>query len=63
LLNVLLQIANKLGLSNKKKEEKVFARPRLGKRVLGATNTHAKIKELLRAVFSVRSLLFQRFNT
>jgi hypothetical protein len=45
-----------------KPEEKVFARPRLGKHVLGATNAHATIEELLRAAFFVRSLLFQRFN-
>jgi hypothetical protein len=37
----------------------IVARQRLGKNVTAATNTHAKIEELLDASFSMRSM-YQR---
>jgi hypothetical protein len=39
----------------------IVARQRLGKNVTAATNTHAKIEELLDASFSIRFLSYQNF--
>jgi hypothetical protein len=38
----------------------IFARQRLGKEVIEATNTHATIEELLDVSFSMRSVSYQR---
>jgi hypothetical protein len=38
----------------------IVARQRLGKNVTAATNTHAKIEELLEASFSMPSVSYQR---
>jgi hypothetical protein len=43
-------------------EETAVARQPLGKHVPGATNAHSTIKELLDAVFSMRSEWYQILN-
>jgi hypothetical protein len=44
------------------REESAVARQRLRKHFAGATKTHEAIKELLNALFSMRSMPYQIFN-